>query len=159
MQHHPRYHPRTCCLGLIRLMKLIRARRTGGTWEQAQPHPKEYFGAKIAGLGVGAGGGGAGERWCGHLCPCPLSLVPCPCHCSPVGPGGLQPPGESNEPPLVIGSAPCLFPCLFLGQLSEVSCGGMKNTPKYPKNLILAFLPCLTLWGNVFSSCFLQDAG
>lgn len=134
-------------------MMVIRATSVGGTWEQAQRHPKEHLGQEL--LVWVQESGGAGVRWRGHPCPCPR---PHPWWV----PMGHSPQLKAiNLPGYRQGF---LAPCLFLGQdraggaLGGELGGTNKNhTPQKkqkPKQktqpptylmLCFAFLVCLAL--------------
>lgn len=131
-------------------MMLIRATRVGGTWEQAQHHPKEHLGQEL--LVWVQESGGAGVSWRGHPCPCPQ---PHPWwvlmgHSPQLK--AINPPGYRQG---------FLAPWLFLGQdraggVLGGELGTNKNhtpkkptkqktqPPKYPM-LCFAFLVCLAL--------------
>lgn len=145
---------------------LIRATRVGGTWEQAQHHPKEHLGQEL--LVWVQESGGAGVSWRGHPCPCPQ---PHPWwvlmgHSPQLK--AINPPGYRQG---------FLAPWLFLGQdRAGGALGGelgtnKNHTPKKPTNQTKNPTPkipyvvlCFSgVFGSgeglcVFWSCFMQHA-
>lgn len=123
-------------------MMLIRATRVGGTWEQAQHHPKEHLGQEL--LVWVQESGGAGVSWRGHPCPCPQ---PHPWwvlmgHSPQLK--AINPPGYRQG---------FLAPWLFLGQdRAGGVLGGELGTNKNPNpqnTLCCALLFwCVWLWGG-----------